>query len=110
MKKFASRKIIKDQLEVPLLKKGLIDSIFTLFYNYKNYCSQLRNFDFMSIDYTHCLRPRFTQDILEHLLSSTSVNVMVPQIGEEATRLNHGYSKLSFTKCSGINCEYACLS
>jgi hypothetical protein len=82
-----AEKSSKINSKVPLLKKGLIDSIFTLFYNYKNYCSQLRNFDFMSIDYTHCLRPRFTQDILEHLLSSTSVNVMVPQIGEEATRL-----------------------
>ncbi len=41
----------------------------------------------MSIDYTHCLRRRFTENILTHLLNGTSVNVVVPQIAEEADRL-----------------------
>jgi hypothetical protein len=41
----------------------------------------------MSIDYTHCLRPRFVENILTHLLNGTSVNVVVPKIEEEADRL-----------------------
>jgi len=41
----------------------------------------------MSIDYTHCLRPHFTENVLAHLLAGTSVNVVVPEIGGEASRL-----------------------
>lgn len=41
----------------------------------------------MSIDYTHCLRHRFVENILTHLLNGTSVNVVVPKIAEEADRL-----------------------
>ncbi len=41
----------------------------------------------MSINYTHCLRHRFTENILTHLLEGTSVNVVVPKIDQEADRL-----------------------
>lgn len=41
----------------------------------------------MPIDYAHCLRQRFTENILMSLLDATSVNVVVPKIGEEADRL-----------------------
>ncbi len=32
-----------------------------------------------SINYAHCLRRRFTENILTHLLEGTSVNVVVPK-------------------------------
>ncbi len=41
----------------------------------------------MSTNYTHCLRRRFTENILTPLLDGTSVNVVVPKIAEEADRL-----------------------
>jgi hypothetical protein len=41
----------------------------------------------ISIDYTHCLRRCFTENILTPLLNGTSVNVVVPKINEEADRL-----------------------
>ncbi len=41
----------------------------------------------MSIDYTHCLRRQFTENILTDLLNGTSVNVVVPRIDAEADRL-----------------------
>jgi len=41
----------------------------------------------ISIDYIHCLRPRFVENILTHLLNSTSVNVVIPKKDEEADRL-----------------------
>jgi hypothetical protein len=41
----------------------------------------------MPIDYTHCLRRRFTENILTSLLDGTSVNVVVPKISAEADRL-----------------------
>lgn len=37
----------------------------------------------MSLKYNHCLRPRFTKNILTSLLKGTSVNVVVPKIGQE---------------------------
>jgi hypothetical protein len=41
----------------------------------------------MSINYTHCLRPRFSENIIKPLLAGTSVNVVVPKIEAEADRL-----------------------
>jgi len=40
----------------------------------------------MSINYTHCLRRQFTENILTYLLKGNSVNVVVPKVGEDADR------------------------
>ncbi len=42
----------------------------------------------MSIDYTHCLRRRFTENILTPLLDGTSVNVVIPEIANEDKEAN----------------------
>ncbi|RKZ46026.1 MAG: hypothetical protein DRR16_22590 [Candidatus Parabeggiatoa sp. nov. 3] len=51
---------------------------------------QITGFDMTSINYAHCLRRRFTENILTHLLEGTSVNVVVrkrDQEDQEADRL-----------------------
>jgi hypothetical protein len=40
----------------------------------------------MSINYTHCLRRQFTENILTYLLKGNSVNVVVPKVAEDANR------------------------
>jgi hypothetical protein len=42
----------------------------------------------MPINYTHCLRPRFTENILTPLLDGTSVNVVIPEIANEDKEAN----------------------
>jgi hypothetical protein len=46
----------------------------------------MAGFQIMSINYTHCLRRQFTENILTHLLKGNSVNVVVPNIGEDADK------------------------
>ncbi len=43
-------------------------------------------FQMMSINYNHCLRRQFTENILTYLQNSISVNVVVPKVGEEAEK------------------------
>jgi len=40
----------------------------------------------MSINYTHCLRRQFTENILTHLLKGNSVNVVVQKIGDDVDK------------------------
>jgi len=62
----------------------------------------------MSIDYTHCLRPQFSEHLVTHLLNNTSVNVIIETLGKEAERLVEDiqHCQLPQTQVCRINMRY----